>query len=62
MKDPDFTVWASQLGSNVGSDSATNGTPIAISVLATFVVTAAAVAFLTAVLILVLCSCSKKRT
>ena len=61
-KNSDFTVWASQLSSNTDSDSANHGTPIAISVIATFVVTTAAVAFLTAVLILVLCSCSKKRT
>ena len=61
-KDSDLTLWASQLSSHTDSDSANHSTPITISVIATFVVTTAAVAFLTAVLILVLCSCSKKRT
>ena len=66
--DPNFKFLASELieaGCNVGSEtdssSAGLGTPIAISIFVTFVVTGLAVAFLTTVLVLVLRTFLNKR-
>ena len=67
-EDPNFKFLLNEACSSTGSEisatektSANHGTPIAISILATFVVTAAAVAFLTAVLVLVLRTYSQRK-
>ena len=67
-EDPNFKYLQMEACPNTGNEidttektSANHGTPIAISILATFVVTAVAVAFLTAILVLVLRTYSQKK-